>query len=366
MIVKESLQLRRDKATFAMMLIIPIMQLMLFGYAINLDPKQLPTAVLVSERSALSRSLVSAITNTGYFSVTREAATEAEANELLQRGEVHFVITVPPDLMRKLVRGELTQIAVEADATDPVTTGPAINSVERAINQTLARELTGPLASLIPKPWPVELALHKRYNPETVTRYNLVPGLLAVILTMTMVMMTSLAVTRERERGTMENLIAMPLNPVQVMVGKIFPYILIGAVQVTMIVLAGYFIFDVPFFGSVLLFAAATLLYIVIDLAIGFAISTIAKNPLQAMQMSIFFYLPTIMISGFAFPFIGMPAWAQFLGELLPATHYLRIVRSVMLKGATAAQLSNEFAALGLTLVVVIIIAISRYRVTLD
>lgn len=366
MVVKESLQLRRDRATFAMMLMIPIMQLMLFGYAINLDPKQLPTAVLVSERSALSRSVVTAITNTGYFSVTREAATEAEADELLQRGDVHFVITIPPDLMRKLVRGERTQIAVEADATDPVTTGPAINSVSQAINQTLARELTGPLAGLIPKPWPVELALHKRYNPESVTRYNLVPGLLAVILTMTMVMMTSLAVTRERERGTMENLIAMPVKPIQVMVGKISPYILIGTLQVTMIVLAGRFIFNVPFFGSVLLFAAATLLYIVIDLAIGFAISTIAKNPLQAMQMSIFFYLPTIMISGFAFPFIGMPAWAQFLGELLPATHYLRIVRSVMLKGATAAQLSNELAALGLTLVVVTIIAISRYRVTLD
>jgi ABC-2 type transport system permease protein len=366
MIAKEALQLRRDKPTFAMMLLIPIMQLVLFGFAINLDPKQLTTAVLVSEQSPLARSLLTALTNTGYFAITREPATETEADELLQRGEVQFVIYIPPNLTRKLVRGERPQIVVEADATDPVTTGPALNAVSQAINQSLERELQGPLASLIPRMSPVDLILHKRYNPESVTRYNLVPGLLAMILTMTMVMMTSLAVTRERERGTMENLIAMPIQPIQVMVGKITPYILIGAVQVTMIVLAGRLIFDVPFFGSLTLFALSTLLYIVIDLAIGFTISTIAKNPLQATQMSTFFFLPTFMISGFAFPFSGMPSWAQLLGELLPSTHYLRIVRSVMLKGATSAQLSNELAALGLTLVIVVAVAISRYRVTLD
>ncbi len=366
MTAKEALQLRRDRPTFAMMLLIPIVQLVLFGFAINLDPKQLTTAALVSEQSPLARSLVTALTNTGYFAITRESATEAEADELLQRGEVQFVIHIPAGLTRKLVRGERPQIAVEADATDPVTTGPALNAVSQAINQTLTRELEGPLASLVPGISPVDLVLQRRYNPEAVTRYNLVPGLLAVILTMTMVMMTSLAVTRERERGTMENLIAMPILPIQVMIGKITPYILIGAVQVTMIVLAGRFIFGVPFLGSVTLFALSTLLYILIDLAIGFAISTIAKNPLQATQMSTFFFLPTFMISGFAFPFSGMPAWAQLLGELLPSTHYLRIVRGVMLKGATAAQLSNELAALGLTLVIVVAIAMSRYRGTLD
>jgi len=366
MIIKEALQLRRDRLTFAMMFIVPIVQLVLFGFAINADPKGLPTAVLVSEHSALSRSIVTAIGNTGYFTVTREAATEAEADALLQRGEVQFVVTIPADLTRKLVRGERPQISVEADATDPATTGPAMNAVSQAVTQTLARELTGPLAGQRPKESPVELVLHKRYNPEGITRYNIVPGLLGIILTMTMVMMTALAVTRERERGTMENLLAMPVKPIEVMAGKIAPYVLIGCVQVTVIIAAAMILFGVPFVGSVALFGVGTLLFITINLAIGFAFSTIAQNQLQAMQMSIFFLLPSILLSGFAFPFRGMPGWAQAIGELIPATHFLRIVRGLMLKGATTAQLSEELAALALTLVIVVVVAISRYRVTLD
>ncbi len=366
MIIKEALQLRRDRLTFAMMFIVPIVQLVLFGFAINADPKGLPTAVLVSEHSELSRSLVSAIGNTGYFTVTKEAATEAEADALLQRGDVQFVITIPADLTKKLIRGEAPQIAVEADATDPATTGPAMNAVTQAVNQTLARELKGPLASQRPKDAPVEIVLHKRYNPEGITRYNIVPGLLGVILTMTMVMMTALAVTRERERGTMENLLAMPVKPIEVMAGKIAPYVLIGAVQVTVIITAARILFGVPFVGSVGLFAVATLLFITINLAIGFAFSTLAQNQLQAMQMSIFFLLPSILLSGFAFPFRGMPGWAQAIGEAIPATHFLRIVRGLMLKGATAAQMSEELAVLALMLVIVVAVAISRYRVTLD
>lgn len=366
MIIKEALQLRRDRLTFAMMFIVPIVQLVLFGFAINADPKGLPTAVLVSEHSALSRSIVTAIGNTGYFTVTREAATEAEADALLQRGEVQFVVTIPADLTRKLVRGERPQISVEADATDPATTGPAMNAVSQAVTQTLTRELTGPLAGQRPKESPVELVLHKRYNPEAITRYNIVPGLLGIILTMTMVMMTALAVTRERERGTMENLLAMPVKPIEVMAGKIAPYVLIGCVQVTVIIAAAMILFGVPFVGSVALFGVGTLLFITINLAIGFAFSTIAQNQLQAMQMSIFFLLPSILLSGFAFPFRGMPGWAQAIGELIPATHFLRIVRGLMLKGATTAQLSEELAALALTLVIVVVAAISRYRVTLD
>jgi len=362
MIVKETLQLRRDRLTFAMMFAMPIMQLVLFGFAINADPKGLPTAVLVSEHSQLSRSLVSAIANTGYFTITREAATEAEADALLQRGDVQFVVTIPGDLTRKLVRGEDPQISVEADATDPATTGPAMNAVTQAVNQTLARELTGPLAAKRGKDQPVEIVLHKRYNPEGITRYNIVPGLLGVILTMTMVMMTALAVTRERERGTMENLLAMPVKPIEVMAGKIAPYVLIGAVQVAVI----KFLFGVPFVGSHALFGVATLLFITINLAIGFAFSTVSQNQLQAMQLSMFFLLPSILLSGFAFPFRGMPAWAQAIGEMIPATHYLRIVRGVMLKGATPSQLAEELAVLALTLVVVSALAISRYRVTLD
>ncbi len=366
MIVKEALQLRRDRPTFAMMFAMPIMQLVLFGFAINADPKGLPTAVLISEHSQLSRSLVSALEHTGYFTITRQAATEAEADELLQRGEVQFVVTIPADLTRKLVRGEKPQLAVEADATDPATTGPAMNAVNQAVAQTLARELSGPLAVHRPTEQPVEVVLHRRYNPEGITRYNIVPGLLGVILTMTMVMMTALAVTRERERGTMENLLAMPVKPIEVMAGKIAPYILIGAVQVFVVITAAELLFGVPFVGSYVVFGVATLLFITINLAIGFAFSTVSQNQLQAMQMSMFFLLPSILLSGFAFPFRGMPGWAQAIGEVIPTTHFLRIVRGVMLKGATAAQMSEELAVLGLMLVVVMALAVSRYKVTLD
>lgn len=366
MIVKEALQLRRDRPTFAMMFAMPIMQLVLFGFAINADPKGLPTAVLISEHSQLSRSLVSALEHTGYFTITRQAATEAEADELLQRGEVQFVVTIPADLTRKLVRGEKPQLAVEADATDPATTGPAMNAVNQAVAQTLARELSGPLAVHRPTEQPVEVVLHRRYNPEGITRYNIVPGLLGVILTMTMVMMTALAVTRERERGTMENLLAMPVKPIEVMAGKIAPYILIGAVQVFVVITAAELLFGVPFVGSYVVFGVATLLFITINLAIGFAFSTVSQNQLQAMQMSMFFLLPSILLSGFAFPFRGMPGWAQAIGEVIPTTHFLRIVRGVMLKGATAAQMSEELAVLGLMLVVVVALAVSRYKVTLD
>lgn len=366
MIVKEVLQLRRDRPTMAMMLLIPIMQLVLFGFAINLDPKGLPTAVLTSDHSALARSLTAALGNTGYFRFTHEVATETEANSLLQRGDVQFIITIPPDFMRKLVRGEHPQIIVEADGVDPATITPAMNAVSHTLTQTMATELKGPLGAHRPNTPPIELILHRRYNPAGLTRYNLVPGLIGVILTMTTVMMTSLAVTRERERGTLENLMAMPINPVQVMVGKITPYILIGGLQVAMIVAAGWAVFDVPFFGSFSTFVLATLLYITINLAIGFAISTVAKNPLQAMQMSIFFILPTIMMTGFAFPFRGMPAWAQVIGEVLPTTPYLRIVRGVMLKGATIEHLYADLATLCLMLLVVTAVAIKRYRLTLD
>lgn len=366
MMVKEALQLRRDRLTFAMMFAVPVMQLTLFGFAINADPRGLPTAVLVSEHSALSRQLVQAIAHTGYFKITVEAANEAEADELLQRGAVQFVITIPPDLTRKLVRGENPQIAVEADATDPATTGPAMNAVNQAVTQALERELSGPLATKRPRESPVEVVLHRRYNPEGITRYNIVPGLLGIILTMTMVMMTALAVTRERERGTMENLLAMPVKPFEVMAGKIAPYIVIGCVQVAVVLGASKFLFGVPFAGSFLIFAMATLLFITVNLAIGFAFSTIARNQLQAMQMSFFFLMPSILLTGFAFPFRGMPAWAQMIGEAMPATHFLRIVRGVMLKADSAPQLAEELAVLAFMLVIIAAIAVSRYRVTLD
>jgi len=366
MIYKETLQLRRDRLTFAMMFAMPIMQLVLFGFAINNDPKGLPTAVLSADPGPITRSIVAAIGNTGYFSIRHQVATEAEAHHLLQRGEVQFVITVPGGFTRHLMRHEPAQIAVEADATDPATIGNALAAVNQAVAQTLARELSGPLASLAGRDSPVEIVLHRRYNPEGITRYNVVPGLLGVILTMTMVMMTALAVTRERERGTMENLLAMPIRPVEVMTGKIVPYILIGCVQVLVVLTAARILFGVPFEGSYLLFGFATFLFITVNLALGFTFSTVAQNQLQAMQMSFFFLLPSILLSGFAFPFRGMPGWAQAIGEVLPNTHFLRIVRGLMLKGASFAEIAPEVAALALTLVIVAAVALSRYKVTLD
>ena len=366
MIAKEALQLRRDRLTFAMMFGLPIMQLVLFGFAINNDPKGLPSAVLASDHTRLSRALVAAIGNTGYFSFTTPAATEAEADELLQRGAVQFIVTIPGGFTRHLIRHERAQISIDADATDPATIGGALAAVSQATAQTLARELTGPLAGYRPQPVPTEVVLHRRYNPEGITRYNVVPGLLGVILTMTLVMMTALAVTRERERGTMENLLAMPVRPLEVMAGKIAPYVLIGAVQVVVVLTAARELFGVPFEGSLALFSLATLLFITLNLAIGFTFSTIAQNQLQAMQMSFFFLMPSILLSGFAFPFRGMPGWAQAIGEVLPATHFLRVVRGLMLKGASLAQIAGEVTVMGLMLFVVWVLAISRYRVTLD
>ncbi len=366
MIVKEALQLKRDRLTFSMMFGVPIMQLVLFGFAINNDPKALPTAILSSDQSSITRAMIQAIENTSYFSAIHLAASEAEADELLQRGEVQFVITIPGDFTRRIMRGEVAQIAVEADATDPATTGPALSAVNQAVTQALGQELSGPLAYLKPQAAPVEIVVHRRYNPEGLTRYNIVPGLLGIILTMTMVMMTALAVTRERERGTMENLLAMPVRPIEVMAGKIAPYILIGTVQVMVVLAAARVLFDVPFVGSYGLFCAATLLFITVNLAIGFTFSTIARNQLQAMQMSFFFIMPSILLTGFAFPFRGMPGWAQAIGEAMPATHFLRVVRGVMLKGADLQQMSPEIAVLALTLVIVAAVAVSRYKVTLD
>ena len=365
-IVKEALQLRRDRLTFAMMFGIPIMQLVLFGFAINNDPKGLPTAVLAADHSAITRALVSTIGNTGYFSFTNAVATEKEADELLQRGAVQFIITIPGNFTRKLIRRERAQIVIEADATDPATTSGALAAVDQAISQTLTREFSGPLAIYRTGVSPAEVLLHRRYNPESITRYNVVPGLLGIILTMTMVMMTALAVTRERERGTMENLLAMPVRPIEVMVGKIAPYIVIGGIQVLVVLTAANILFGVPFVGSFTLFGIATLLFITVNLALGFTFSTISQNQLQAVQMSFFFLMPSILLSGFAFPFRGMPGWAQAIGEALPVTHFLRIVRGLMLKGANFEQIAGEVAVLVLMLVIVSVVAISRYRVTLD
>ncbi|BAI72959.1 antibiotic transport system permease protein [Azospirillum sp. B510] len=364
--VKEFIQMRRDRLTFAMMVGVPILQLILFGFAINADPKSLPTAVLAADSSPFARTLVAAMGNSRYFAVTRSAASEAEIDRLLAEGEVQFAITIPAGFARDLQRGTRPVLLVEADATDPAATSNALSALTAIARQALNPDLTGPLAGLRAGPDPVELRVHRRYNPEGITQYNVVPGLMGVVLTMTMVMMTALAVTRERERGTMETLLAMPVRPFEVMLGKIVPFVAVGYVQVLLIVLAARLLFDVPIVGSLGLLSAVLILFIAANLAVGFTFSTLARNQLQAMQMSFFFFLPSMLLSGFMFPFRGMPGWAQAVGELLPLTHFLRIVRGILLKGNGMTEIASEVLALALFLAVVTVVALKRYRQTLD
>ena len=338
-IVKEFIQLKRDRLTFGMIVGIPILQLILFGYVINSDPKSLPTAVIAADHGAYERTLLWALRNSGYFRIEREVRNEAEAESLLARGEVQFVITVPENFSRRLARGERPVLLVEADATDPSATGNAVAALAGIARTALARDLQGVLGRLNPPPDAVELRVHRRYNPEGVTQYNIVPGLLGVILTMTMIMMTGLAMTRERERGTFENLLATPALPIEVMTGKIVPFILIGLIQVSIVLGAAQLLFGVPMLGSAPLLYLCVLLFIAANLTLGITFSSIARNQLQAMQMTFFFFLPSMLLSGFMFPFRGMPDWAQWIGSLLPLTHFLHLVRGIMLKG-------NEFAAL--------------------
>lgn len=365
-LVKEFTQMRRDKLTFALMLGVPLMQLILFGFVINSDPKHLPTGVLVSDYGPLGRTVLSAIRNSGYFEVVRQFDSEAEAEESIIRGQVQFLISVPANFTRDLLRGDRPTLLVEGDATDPASTVNALGSLRVLIDQALHSDAKGPLGFLAATPGPIDLRIHPRYNPEGITHYNIVPGLMGVVLTMTMVMITGLAITRERERGTMENLLSMPTRPFEVLAGKIIPYILVGYIQVAVILLAARFVFNVPMNGSVMLLLLAAFVFIVANLAMGITFSTIASNQLQAMQMAFFVFLPSIMLSGFMFPFRGMPRWAQILGEWLPITHFLRIVRGIMLKGSGFNEVLIELWQIILFATVILTIAVKRYRRTLD
>jgi len=365
-LTKEFVQMRRDRLTFAMMIGVPILQLVLFGFAINSDPKALPTAILVADNSNYARTLIRAIENSGYFRIVRDLVSESEAERALALGNVQFVVTIPENFGRKLQRGERPILLVEADATDPAATSNALATLN-AINQNaLSRDLNGPLQSLQQPAPPFELRVQRRYNPEGITQYNIVPGLIGVVLTMTMVMMTSLAVTREYERGTMENLLATPVRPIEVMVGKIVPYIIVGYVQVTVILGAAKLLFAVPMIGSLVLLSCALILFIAANLAIGYTFSTLAKSQMQAMQMTFFFFLPSMLLSGFMFPFRGMPQWAQWLGEVFPLTHFLRVVRGILLKGNGPADIMPNVWPIAVFLLIVGAIALARYRETLD
>jgi len=365
-VLKEFLQLRRDRITFGMIVGIPIIQLVLFGYAINSDPRHLPTAVIAADQSEFTRSYLAAMKNSGYFRFVGEQYDEASARAALARGDVQFVVNIPADFTRRLLRGEHPSILIEADATDPAASGAAIASV-RNLALTVARnDLRGPLASLGEARPPFDVRVHNLYNPEGITQHNIVPGLMGIILTMTMVMMTGLAMTRERERGTMENLLAMPVQPIEVMSGKIIPYIFIGLIQATIILLAAVYMFRVPFFGSLFVLYAVALLFIAANLTVGITVSSLAKNQLQAMQLTFFYFLPSILLSGFMFPFRGMPDWAQALGSLVPATYFMRLVRGILLKGNEWADLWPNIWPMMLFTVVLMSVAVKFYRKTLD
>lgn len=364
--IKETLQMRRDRLTAAMMFVIPIVQLVLFGYAINLNPRHLPAALVVEEQTPIVRTLVEAFETSDYYDFVEVLEDPRQSGDLLARGEVSFVVTIPAGFTKKLIRGERPQILIEADASDPAAASGAIGSADAFLGRAIRHDLKGPLSNLMATGSPFELVVHTKYNPEQQTSYNIVPGLLGVILTMTLVMITSMAMTREVENGTMENLLALPARPAEVMIGKILPYVIVGCVQTIVILTVARLLFGVPFVGALSVLLLGVLVFIVANLSLGFTFSTLAKTQMQAMQLTFFFFLPSILLSGFMFPFRGMPVWAQTIGEVLPLTHFLRIVRGVMLKGASFVQVQHELLALGLFTGVVMVIAMFRYRRTLD
>jgi ABC-2 type transport system permease protein len=389
-VFKEFVQMRRDRLTFAMTLGIPLLLLILFGYAINADPKHLPAVVLLADNGPQGRTLLNAIQNSSYLDLVRRLDSESEASELLERGEVQFVINIPVNFTHDLLRGDRPVILVEADATDPAATSNAIASLHTLLNTALQNDLKGPSAFLAgtarfcpgaaeglsadpgcgptaaASDGPVDLRIHARYNPESITQYNIVPGLMGVVLTMTMTVITGLAITRERERGTMETLLSMPTRPIEVMTGKIVPYILVGYVQALLILSAAYFLFHVPIAGNIWLLFAIVLIFIVANLAVGITFSTLAQNQLQAVQMGYFFFLPSLLLSGFMFPFRGMPHWAQTIGELFPLTHFLRIARGILLKGNGVQDIIPQLWQIVLFIAVAMTVAVKRYRRTLD
>ncbi|WP_286232932.1 ABC transporter permease [Thalassotalea sediminis] len=365
-LLKELIQMRRDRMTFAMMVAIPIMQLILFGFAINTDPKRLPTVIYAQENTSITRAIIDGFAHSNYFHFIDQVDTPKAANDALLTGDASFVIQIPVGFTRELIRQQHPQLLIEADASDPSASSNALAQATKIVESALVHEYTGALAYLKSSSANIDVVIHRKYNPEGITQYNIVPGLLGVILTMTSVMITAMAMTRESEKGNLENILAMPARPFEVMLGKITPYVLVGSVQTVIILLAATWLFTVPFVGNIALLLMAVLVFIIANLFLGFTFSTIAKTQMQAMQMTFFFFLPSILLSGFMFPFRGMPLWAQYAGEVLPLTHFLRIVRGVMLKGADWSHLHQEFYAMFAFIFFAGLLSILRYRTTLD
>ncbi|MBZ0130867.1 MAG: ABC transporter permease [Rhodobacteraceae bacterium] len=366
LLAKETIQMRRDRITFGMMLGVPLMQLVLFGFAINNDPKDLPAALVTTSQDQYTRAIVTALEITGYYRFNHVVETAVEAEKLISDGTVSFVVTIPSDFSRRVARRDHPQILIEADATDPAVASGAISTLGTVAAQALLREMGAEAQAAEAAAGQLEVVVHRRYNPEGITQYNIVPGLLGVILQMTMVMMTSMALTREVERGTMENLLAMPASPIEIMLGKVIPYLVVGAVQVAVVLVAAKLLFQVPFIGSMPLLLSGILIFVFALVLLGYTISTAARTQMQAMQLTFFYFLPSLLLSGFMFPFRGMPIWAQYIGETFPLTHFLRVVRAVMLKGAEVEAVAKPMAALVAFALVFAGLALLRFRRTLD
>jgi ABC-2 type transport system permease protein len=364
--IKEFIQMRRDRLTFAMIIGIPLLQLILFGYAINSNPKNLPTVIVNNDHSVFTRTFIQAMRNTDYFRLIKSNLDEKEADKLLSLGKAQFAFTIPSHFSKDLVRGHRPDVLLTVDATDAMAASNAMAAASQLAHNVFTRDLQGPLAHLIVAQNPFNFIVHAKYNPELITQYNIVPGLMGVVLTMTMVIITALAVTRERERGTMESLLATPSRPAEVMLGKIVPYIIIGYMQVVLILLAAYYLFQVPIAGHLILIFATALPFIIANLSVGITFSTIADTQLQAVQMAVFFFLPSILLSGFMFPFYGMPIWAQWIGHVLPLTYFLRIVRGIVLKGNGILEILPHVWPIIIFMIIALIIGLMRYRKTLD
>ncbi|PID61526.1 MAG: mannose-1-phosphate guanyltransferase [Gammaproteobacteria bacterium] len=363
LLVKEGIQMRRDRVTFAMMISIPLLQLTLFGFAINTDPKELPAALVAPTQDRFTRAMVSALELTGYYRFVAPDATAPEAERMISRGDVAFVVTVPSDFGRRIERNDRASILIEADATDPAVASGAISTLSKVAGSALLRE-AGQIAP--PHAGGVDVVVHRRYNPEGITQYNIVPGLLGVILQLTMVIMTSMALTRETERGTMENLLSMPARPFEIMLSKVLPYLAVGAVQVAVVLTLARIVFHVPFVGALPLVLAGIFVFVLALVSLGYLISTVSRTQMQAMQLSFFFFLPSLLLSGFMFPFRGMPQWAQYLGEIFPLTHFLRLIRAIMLKGAGFDTVASSFTVLLAFALLLTLAALMRFRRTLD
>lgn len=365
-LVKEFIQMRRDKVTFVMMIGLPIMQLIIFGFAINADPRHLPALIEMGDQGPITRAIVEGMRTSDYYDFQGIVIGPEAGERALRDGTASFVVVIPVGFERDVVRGLRPQVLVVADASDPSASGAAVAALGGILDRAVSDTLTGPLARTEANPAPVQVTVHKAFNPEGRTATNIVPGLLAIIMSMTMVMITAVAIVRESERGTMEALLATPVKPFEVMVGKIAPYVLVGYVQTAVFLVAARGVFQVPFLGDPWAFFAGFNLYIVANLALGFLISTVARSQMQAMQLSFFTLLPSILLSGFMFPFAGMPGWAQAVGSAIPATHFLRLTRKVMLKGAGVWDVGQNMASVAAIMAVIVLAAMLRYRRTLD